>query len=296
MASQDLGALGAREGPALAVNSPVGDSLRSVAGWFMVIFLLLVRKVNRSPEGWKLLLPLLAVYALLGVAERGLNAYFLFNMHQYLCTAFADLFRFFSLSLAVVLAIGDRLTMPWRLLRFVIVLLLLFMGNNLQIASNAWPMLHAGAWTAIFGVVLLVFMLGHSLMHATLRRCFKSGRFRWGYGGFCLCFGMAPLFILGIVEFFLSRSQQLQSTYELYRMVVVITAAITLPWAVWFWFVLLAANSALYAQRVAGAFGVTRLSREIAPIKAEAALPPANTCRSGCRLGETRTSLHSSPG
>ncbi len=94
------------------------------------------------------------------------------------------------------------------------------------------------------------------ILHAILRRCFSGGRFRQWYGGFCLGLGVVPLLLLGLVEVFLSRGQQLQSTLEVYRMVVILAAAITLPWAVWFWFVLLAANSLLYARRVAGAFGV----------------------------------------
>ena len=59
----------------MQVNCPVGDSLRSVAGWFVVVLLLLLRKANRVKEAWTLLIPLVVVYLALAVAERQLNAY-----------------------------------------------------------------------------------------------------------------------------------------------------------------------------------------------------------------------------
>ncbi len=121
----DLGPLGPRDGPAVRVNCPVGDSLRSVAGWFVVVLLLLLRKANRVKEAWALLVPLLVVYLVLAVAERQLNAYLIFHIHQYICSATADLLRYFALSLAILLAIADRLDIPWRPVRFVLVFLFL---------------------------------------------------------------------------------------------------------------------------------------------------------------------------
>ena len=79
------------------------DSLRSVAGWFVVILLLLLRKANRVKEAWTLLVPLVALYLALATAERQLNAYLIFHLHQYICSGLADLLRYFALSVAIVL-------------------------------------------------------------------------------------------------------------------------------------------------------------------------------------------------
>jgi hypothetical protein len=247
------------------VNCPVGDSLRSVAGWFVVVLVLLLRKANRVKEAWKLLVPLVVVYLALAVAERELKAYLIFHVHQYVCSALADLLRYFALSLAILLAIADRFDTPWRPMGFVLVFLFLVLCADVQIATNEWPCLDAGKWAVISAVVLLLFMVGHSLLHAVLRRWVKPARFRWWYGGFCLVVGLAPLLTLGAVEAHLSRSVQLQSTQELFRVAVVLTSAISLPYLLFFAVILLALRSPFYRDRFARAFGVTRLAPEVKP-------------------------------
>jgi len=227
-----------------------------------VVLLLLLRKANRLKEAWALLVPLVVVFLVLAVVERQLNAYLVFHYHQYICSALADLLRCFALSLAILLAIADRLDIPWRLVRFVLVFLFLLLCADVQIASNEWPFLDSGRWAFIFALILLVFMIGHSLLHAVLRRWVKPARFRWWYGGFCLVFGLAPLLALGTVEACLSRSAQLQSTQEQFRIVVVLAGAITPPYLLLFAFILLALRSPLYRDRLARAFGVTSLAPE----------------------------------
>ena len=262
VASQNLGALGARDGPAVQVYCPVGDSLRSVAGWFVVILLLLLRKANRLKEAWLLLVPLVVVYLVLAVAERQLNACLIFHIHQYICSALADLLRYFVLSLAILLAIADGLDIPWRPVRFVLVFLFLLMCADVQIVTSEWPFLDAGKWGVIFGVILLLFMVGHSLLHAVLRRWVKPARFRSWYGGFCLVFGLTPLLTLGAVEAHLSRSVQLSSAQEQFRLAVLLASAISPPYLLFLAFILLALRSTLYRDRFARAFGVTTLAPE----------------------------------
>jgi hypothetical protein len=233
-----------------------------VVGWFVVILLLLLRKANRVKEAWKLLVPLGVVYLALAVAERQLNAYLIFHIHQYICSALAYLLRYLALSLAILLAIADRLDIPWRPVRFVLVFFFLLLCADVQIAINEWPFLDAGIWVRIFAVILLLFVVGHSLLHAVLRRWVKPARFRWWYGGFCLVFGLAPLLTLGAVEAHLSRAVQLSSTLEQYRVAVVLASAISLPYLLFFAFILLAVRSPLYRDRLACSFGVTRLAPE----------------------------------
>ena len=227
-----------------------------------MVLLLVLRRANRRKEAWALLVPLVVLYLALAVAERQLNAYLIFHIHQYICSAAADLLRYFALSLAILLAIADRLDIPWRPVRFVLVFLLLLLCADVQIAMNAWPFLDAGIWVRIFAVILLLFVVGHSLLHAVLRRCSRPARFRWWYGGFCLVFGLAPLLTLGAVEAHLSRSAQLQSTQEQFRIVVVLASALSLPYFVLFAFIVLALRSPLYRERFAHAFGVSDLASE----------------------------------
>jgi hypothetical protein len=228
----------------------------------VVILVLLLRKANRVKEAWKLLVPLVVVYLALAVAERQLNAYLIFHLHQYICSALADLLRYLALSLAILLAIADRLDIPWRPVRFVLVFLLLLLCADVQIALNQWPCLDAERWTFIFAWFLFLFLVGHSLLRAVLRRCVKPARFRWWYGGFCLVFGLVPLLVLGAMEAHLSRAIQLSSTYEQFRVAVVLASAISLPYLLFFAFTLLALRSPLYRDRLARAFGVTSLGPE----------------------------------
>jgi hypothetical protein len=70
------------------------------------------------------------------------------------------------------------------------------------------------------------------------------------------------LLILGVMEWHHSGSAQLQSTFEGYRVAVVLSSAVSLPYFVYFWFVLLATRSPIYRDRLARAFGVTGLTPE----------------------------------
>ncbi len=221
-----------------------------------------MRKANRLKAAWALLIPLVALYVALAVTERALNAYLVFHYHQYICSAIADLLRYLALSLAILLAIADRLDIPWRLLRFVLVLLFLLLCGDVQVTMNDWPFLQVGPWMAFFAVFLSLFLVGHSVVHAVFRRCFAPARFRWWYPGFCLVFGLVPLVVLGAIEFWPRHSPQLQSSLEQYRIAVVLTSAITLPYLVFYALLLLALRSPLYCDRFAKAFGVTSLAAE----------------------------------
>ena len=108
-------------------------------------------------------------------------------------------------------------------------------------------------------VILLLFMLGYSLAHAVLRRAVKPGRFGWWYGGVCLALGLAPMLVLAAVEAHLSRSAQLQSTQEQFRVAVVFASSLALPYLAFFAFVVLALRNPLYRDRLTCAFGVSSL-------------------------------------
>jgi hypothetical protein len=238
-----------------------------------MVFLLLVRRANRTRAGWSLPLALLGLWVLLGIVEGRLNAYLVFHYHQYLCTSFADLLRYFSLGIALLLCISDRVILPWRWLRFLIVLLLLAFFGQLQIALNAWPILHSAGWAMIFSVMLLIFMVSHSVVVAVLRRWVPPGRFRRVHTGFCLVAGLLPGLVLVATDWLLSRSIQLQSTAELFRVIAVLSSAISLPYFVFFWFVLLAGYSPLYADRLARAFGLPDPARPEPAVSTSLAMP-----------------------
>jgi hypothetical protein len=253
VAAQDIGSLGPREGEPVTIHCPIPDALRSVYLWF-VLFLLLLRKPNRTRHAWAVLIPLLAVYLILFAAERRLNAYFIFYYHQYMCSSICDLLRFSALSLAILLSVSDLVAVRNRLLRFLLVFLILLITGGVATLPNAWPMLTPFAWAVWFGVFLLIFLVGHSIARALLRRLFGLDWFEWLYMGFCLLFGIGPMAILGVVESAVSHSNSVQIR-ELLRVAIILSAAISPPYFVLFCFVVLARLSPFYRRRFARCFG-----------------------------------------
>jgi hypothetical protein len=237
--------------------------------------LLLVRKANRSRQGWQLLLPLLGLYLVLAFVERELNGYLIFHYHQYICSVFADFFRFFALGLAILLAIGDRLKIPLRLLRFALLFMFLFLAGNVQIAVNAWPWLDSGKWSLIFGIMLVVFMIGNSIAKAALRRLVTPGKFLTFYTGLCAVIGVVPLLVLGAAEAVMNRSGQLQSTQEAFRIIVVLATAISVPYAVYSAFLMLACLNSVYRQRFEAVFGLKPLAQQADPAREPESSCPA---------------------
>jgi hypothetical protein len=216
-----------------------------------------LRKANRTRAAWAILAPLALINVLLCVAERQLNAYFVFHYHQYICSAIGDLLSAFALSLAVWLTVADALELRNRLLRSVLLFLFLLLAGVWQLAPNAWPMLSPGVWLLAYGIILLAFLLGHGMLKALLGKFFGPKGFRNWHAAFCLVFGLCPMLVLGVLGLKLDRPMQRQSTLELIRVWLVLAAAFSLPYFVFFWFVLLARLNPFYARRLAQGFGLT---------------------------------------
>ena len=258
MAAQNIGSRGPRVGEALTVQCPVTDSLRSVYLWTALI-LLLWRKENRTRAAWAILVPLVTVDLLLALAESQLNRFFVFHHHQYLCSTCAQLLSFFALSLAILLTAADLSRLRSRLLHFLLVYLFLFLVAVWQITPNPQPLLPMGAWVAFYGVFLFAFMLSQAVLKTLLRSLIKPARVWAWYTGFCLVFGLLPVLVLGGIEWSLDRSRQPQSSLEFYRFCIMLSAAVCLPWLVYFCFMVLARRNRFYAERFADAFGISPL-------------------------------------
>jgi len=260
VASQDIGQLGPKEGPVVRVICPAGDALRSAVGWLALLLLLAFRKANHARQAWAVWIPPVVLWTALGVAEGLLNSSLVFQDQQYIGSSLADLLRFFTLSLAMLLAVADRLDLRWRWLRVALAGLVLLLATSLQIAMNPWPFLEAGWWIVFFGVILVLFMLGHSLVKTILGRAISARRFAKWYAGICLLAGLAPCCALGILGFWLNHSAQLQSPRGPFRIAAVAGAALSLPWLGYFAFVLLAMRFRLLSDRLSQAFGLKNLA------------------------------------
>jgi hypothetical protein len=72
---------------------------------------------------------------------------------------------------------------------------------------------------------------------------------RW-LTAWCLFIGWVPILALGTIQYVLSRSVQLQSTMELFRMSIFFCSLLCIPYAISACFLLLAGNSTFWKERL----------------------------------------------
>jgi hypothetical protein len=265
VAKYDIGSLGPAEGSAVQIDIPVRDSFRSVFLWFVLLALLL-RKPNWNRQAWAILPVLGAIFLILHVAQSYVNAHVLFYVERHICSILCEMLRSLAGAIAVLLAMSDRIVLRNRLFRFLLVFLILFAAGAGAIYANQPIIANAVVWIVVFGIFLLLFLVGHAIFRALLRtvRRFSSPRPRarttnllaWS-AGISLLLGIAPAVAFAIAGSILSRSVYLLSTLEALRMVITLSHAVLGPYLVLFWFLLLALWIPLYRERLTHAFGST---------------------------------------
>jgi hypothetical protein len=269
VAKYDIGSLGPAEGSAVPIDIPIRDSFRSVFLWFVLLALLL-RKPNWNRQAWAIVLALGAVFLILRTAQSYVNAHVLFYVERHICSILCEMLRSLAGAIAVLLAMSDLIVLRNRLFRFLLVFLILFAAGAGAIYVNQPIIANSAVWITVFGVFLLLFLIGHAIFRTLLRvgsdtvRRFSSPRpharttnlLAWS-AGISLLLGITPVIAFAIAGSILSRSVYLLSTLEVLRMVITLSHAVLGPYLVLFWFLLLALWVPLYRERLARAFGYT---------------------------------------
>jgi len=168
VAQQDLGKLGPAQGPAVPAYCPLGDALRRVVLWFILLALLLLRKPNRTRQAWAIVPAWAAAALLLHAAEGYVNAHVTFYLHRHICTIICESLQALAGAIAVLLAMSDLLAVRRRIWRFLLVFLILFEAGALALGANAPVALSTGMWIAVFGFFLFVFLVGHAVLRGLL--------------------------------------------------------------------------------------------------------------------------------
>jgi hypothetical protein len=237
---------------------------------WLVLLALLLRKPNWNRQAWAIVLALGAVFLVLHAAQSYVNAHILFYVERHICSILCEMLRSLAGAIAVLLAMSDRIVLRNRVLRFLLVFLILFAAGAGAIYVNQPIIANAAVWIAVFGIFLLVFLIGHAIFRALLRvgsnavRHLSSPRpparptklLAWS-AGISLLLGIAPAIAFAIAGSILSRSVYLLSTLEVLRMVIALSHAVLGPYLVLFWFLLLAFWVPLYRERLARVFGST---------------------------------------
>ena len=243
------------------VSGSVPDSLRSVYLWFVLGGLLLLRRANRTRAAWGVILPLLAVYVLLHVVERTVNSQGVWNVTPYLCSLACEMLRSLALGLAVLLAVSDAIVFRRRVLRALMQFLIVVVTGSAAIAFNAplsvFVRLHQSTlnvflWTLVFGVMVLVFMMGLGVISALVRRLAGGRALKW-WARVCIALGAASILILVGTKLLIGSTQSMSSRQSLFTVGALLEPFLA-PYLVFFWFVLLALLSPFYCQRFTNCF------------------------------------------
>jgi hypothetical protein len=261
VAARDIGSLGPVEGPPVVVSGSLPDSLRSIYLWFALGGLLLLRRANRTRAAWGVILPLLAVYAILHVVERTVNSHGLWNVTPYLCSLACEMLRSLALGLAFLLAVSDVIKFRRRVLRALMKFLIVVITGSAAIALNA-PLsvavrlhqstLNVFLWTMLFGIMVLVFMIGLGVISALLRRLTRGRALKW-CARVCFALGAASILILVGTRLLIGSTQLMSSRQSLFTAGALLEPFLA-PYLVFFWFVLLALLSPFYRQRFTNCF------------------------------------------
>ncbi len=262
VAVRDLGSLGPAEGPAVSVSCALSDSLRSVYLWFVLGGLLLWRRVNRTRAAWAVVLPLLAVYGILHVVEEIVNSHSLWSFTPFLCSLVCEMLRSLALGLALLLTLSDQVKVRSRVLRAALTFVILVVAGSAAILLNA-PLssvrsgkptlfLSPAIWSIVFGVVVLIFMIGLAIISAVLLRLARGRALKW-CARICFALGAASILVLAGTKLLLGSTQLMSNQQSLFAVGALLEPFLA-PYLVFFWFVLLALRSPFYRQRFANCF------------------------------------------
>jgi hypothetical protein len=246
----------------VVVSSSLRDSLRSICLWLVPGGLLLLREANRTRAAWAVVLPLLAVYGILHVVEGTVGSHSLWNVTPFFSSLACEMLRSLALGLAILLTLSDWVRVRSRVLRaattFVILVLTgsaaTVLNTPLVVAMPGNPSraLNPVLWSILFGIIVLVFMIGLSIISALLRWLTGGQALKW-CGRVCLALGAASILIpVGIS--LLINSAPLMSSRQSFFMVGALLEPFLSPYLVFFWFVLLALLSPFYRQRFTNCF------------------------------------------
>jgi hypothetical protein len=254
VAQYDIGALGSATGPAVLVESPLLDSLRSVVLWFVLLGLLF-RRPNRNRQAWALVPALGAIFLILRAVESQVNAGIGYYWDRHASEILFEMLRWLAGAMAVLFALADLIPFRSRPLRFPLVFLILFGAGAAALSVNTPIVVTSKVWIVVFGIFLLLFLLGHTIVRALLASLTGPRQLSWA-ARISLLLGAAPLLVCAAIGLILSRSSPYSGSAlaAIFR-VVNLSQAILGPYFVLSWFLLLGLLVPLYRRRLAQCFG-----------------------------------------
>lgn len=233
------------------VQYPFSQALRSAVLW-LVFGAVLLRKVNRTCGIWLVLLPIIAIHLTLMLVERGLNIHVFFHpVHLDACSAICDFMRILTVAWGIVSSISDRIQLKRHWMRALVALLVMLVLGILALSQGSWA-IPVPVMCALFGVIVIAFMLGQGLINIVTYGLIRSQSPRFWQFLLCLLIGLGPLSVLGGIEFYLDQSclPGMQRSFGMIRILLILFSALLTPHFILFCFALPGIWHKAYQQRL----------------------------------------------
>jgi hypothetical protein len=253
---QDIGGFGPKQGEPSTVQIPLSDAGRSSFLWLILVGLLILCPANRTRYAWSLFFMTIGICVFIQAIEYGLSRFFLFHWHINFCLVMSEALQFFAVSWAILLCVSHRFRTRIAFIRFVLLLVTMVVLGSIAAWLCPWTFLPGAVYPLLYCVCVCIFWTGHAVVRYVINKLISPSRYMLWYSVWCLFIGWVPILVLSTTQYVLSRSVQLQSTMELFRMSIFFCSLLCLPYAIYACFLLLAGNSTFWRERLGHCFGL----------------------------------------
>jgi hypothetical protein len=229
---------------------PLFDAGRGAFLWLILLGLLVLCPVNRTRHAWSLFFMTVGICVFVQAIEYGLSRFFLFHWHIIFCFVMSEALQFFAVSWAILFCVSYWIRTRFAFCRFMLVLLILVGLGCIAAWLGPWIFLPALLYPLVYSICVCIFWMSNAVVRYVIKKLISPGHYMLWYTAWCLFVGWVPILIIGTTQYVLSRSVQLQSTMELFRMSIFFCSLLCIPYAIFAFFLLLAGNSTFWRERL----------------------------------------------
>ena len=248
--SQDIGRLGPKQGEPATVQMPLSDAGRGAFLWLVLVGLLILCPANRTRHVWSLFFMTVGICVFLQAIEYGLSRFFIFHLHIKFCSVMSEALQFLAVSWAILLCVSHWIRTRFAFVRFIWLLVVLVGLGCIAALLNPWTFLPGTIYPLLYCVCVCIFWTGHAVVRYVIKKLISPRRYMRWLTAWCLFIGWVPILALGTIQYVLSRSVQLQSTMELFRMSIFFCSLLCIPYAISACFLLFAGNNTFWKERL----------------------------------------------
>ena len=229
---------------------PLFDAGRGAFLWLIFLGLLVLCPANRTRHAWSLFFITVGICVFIQAIEYGLGRFFLFHWHIIFCFVMSEALQFFALSWAILFCVSHWIRTRFAFIRFILLLAILVGLGCIAALLNSWTFLPVIVYPLLYCVCVCIFWTGNAVVRYVIKKLISPGHYMIWYTALCLFIGWVPILVLSTTQYVLSRSVQLQSTMELFRMSIFFCSLLCLPYAIYACFLLLASGDTFWRERL----------------------------------------------